>query len=166
MVITKKLIIAAASAGAIGAAGIGASAFAATSGSTSYPPIVQKIAGTFGLDPAKVNNVFKQQRQDSRQDRQGKLKNTLDQAVKDGKLTASQETALLHELDTLKSQLKSESQNDRRQNRQALKSQLEQWAKDNGISNLDEILPQPPAGMHHGMDNDGDTDDSSSAASG
>src|SRR4051794_27887078 len=96
---TKKLIIAAGSAGVIGIAGIGASALAATSSNTSsYPSIVQKIASTFNLDPAKVNDVFNQQRQANQQDRQAKLKSTLDQAVKDGKLTQDQETKLIAEL--------------------------------------------------------------------
>lgn len=149
---SKKLIIAASSVGAIGAAGVGATAIAATSsGSSTYPPIVQKIASTFGLDPAKVDSVFKQQHQDNRQNRQAKLKSTLDQAVKDGKLTQDQENKLVTELQALRSQRK----NDQRQDRQALKAQLDQWAKDNGITNLDQILPQRLGGMHRGADDSG-----------
>lgn len=156
---SKKLIIAAASVGTIGAAGIGATAIAATSDNgSSYPPIVQKIASTFGLDPAKVNNVFQQQRQDKMQDRQARLKANLDQAVKDGKLSQDQENKLIAELQTLRNQNKT----DRRQDRKNLHNQLEQWAKDNNISNLDQILPQP--GRHHMMDNDGDSDDSGSTS--
>jgi outer membrane scaffolding protein for murein synthesis (MipA/OmpV family) len=162
----KKLIFAAASAGVIGAAGIGATAIAVSGNdSSSYPPIVQKIASTFGLDPAKVNDVFKQQHQDNLQDRQAKLKSTLDQAVKDGKLTQDQETKLIAEMQTLRSQLKSGSQTSRRQNMQEFKTQLDQWAKDNGINNLDQILPKPGTGTgvhNHMMDNDGDADDSAS----
>jgi hypothetical protein len=86
----------------------------------------------------------------------------LDQAVKDGQLTSSQETALLNEINDLKSQLKADNRTDRLQNRQNFKTQLDQWAKDNGITNLDQILPQLPAGMHHGMmDNDGDANNGS-----
>jgi hypothetical protein len=145
---SKKLIITAASVGTIGAAGIGATTIAASSSGTStYPPIVQKISSTFGLDPAKVNEVFKQQHQDNQQNRQAKLKSTLDQAVKDGKLTQDQETKLITELQTLRSQSKA----DKQQDRQDFKTQLDQWAKDNGITNLDQILPQRPGGMHHGM---------------
>lgn len=160
----KKLIIITAATGAIGAAGIGATAIAATSSnsSSSYPSIVQKIASTFGLDPAKVNNVFKQQQQANQQDRQAKLKSTLDQAVKDGKLTSDQETKLIAELQTLHSQNKA----DRTQGRQDFKTQLQQWATDNGITNLDQILPTPPAGMHHHMDMvpNNDANDSSNSS--
>lgn len=140
----KKLIIAAVAAGVVGAAGIGATALAASSdNSPGYPPIVQKIASTFGLDPAKVDSVFKQQHQENVQNRQAKLKDILDQAVKDGKLTQDQENKLITELKSLHDQNKS----DRRQDRQNLKSQLDQWAKENGVTNLDQILPHP--GIRH-----------------
>ena len=143
---SKRLIVTAGVAGAIGAAGIGTTAIAATSsGSTNYPPIVQKIASTFGLDPAKVDNVFKQQRQDNQQNRQAKLKSTLDQAVKDGKITQSQEDSLIAELKTLHAQFKA----DKTQDRQNLKTQLQQWAQANGITNLDQILPQLPNANHN-----------------
>jgi polyhydroxyalkanoate synthesis regulator phasin len=156
---SKSLIIAASGAGVIGVAGIGASALAANSGSTSsYPPIVQKIASTFNLDPAKVNDVFQQQHQANIADRQAKLKSTLDQAVKDGKLTQDQEDKLIAELKTLRTQ----QQADKTSDRQSFKTQLDQWAKDNGISDLDQILPAPPVGHPgmHGMGaNDNDADD-------
>jgi hypothetical protein len=155
---SKKLIVTAATLGTVGAAGIGATAIAVTSSSSSnYPPIVQKVASTFGLDPAKVNDVFKQQRQENMQSRQAKLKSTLDQAVKDGKLTQDQEDKLIAELKTLHDQNKT----DKRQDRLNMHSRLEQWAKDNGINNLDQILPPQGAGMgihRHMMDNDGDGD--------
>ena len=156
---SKKLIVAASSLGVIGAAGIGATAIAASDNSSgNYPPIVQKIASTFGLDPAKVNDVFKQQRQANLQNHQAKLKAALDQAVKDGKLTQNQADKLIAELKTLRDQFRDNKQ----QNRQDFKAQLNQWAEDNGINNLDQILPAPPADGHHGMmhTSDGDADDS------
>jgi polyhydroxyalkanoate synthesis regulator phasin len=153
---SKKLIAIASITGAVGIGGIGATALAATSsGTTSYPPIVQKLASTFGLDPAKVNDVFKQQKQDNMANRQAKLKSTLDQAVKDGKLTQDQEDKLIAELQSLRSQAKD--------NRQDIRTQLQQWAKDNGVTNLDQILPAPGAGIHHTMDKDGDAGDSAAS---
>jgi hypothetical protein len=153
---SKKLIAIASITGAVGIGGIGATALAATnSGTTSYPPIVQKLASTFGLDPAKVNDVFKQQKQDNMANRQAKLKSTLDQAVKDGKLTQDQEDKLIAELQSLRSQAKD--------NRQDIRTQLQQWAKDNGVTNLDQILPAPVAGIHHTMDKDGDAGDSATS---
>lgn len=157
---SKKLIIAASSAGVIGIAGIGASVMAAASGSSAtYPSIVQKIASTFNLDPAKVNDVFKAQHQANQSVRQAKLKTTLDAAVKDGKLTQDQETKLIAEIQALRSQLKSDTSTDRHQDIKDFKTKLQDWTSANGITNLDEILPAP-GGMHHGMmgGNDGDAD--------
>lgn len=146
----KALVAAAASVAATGL--ITATAMAATSASSdTYPPIVQKLADKFNLNPADVKSVFDQNRQDNKADRQQKLKATLDQAVKDGKLTQDQADKLLAKLKSLRDEFKSQNHQDRRQNHQQLHDVLEQWAKDNGISNLDEILPQPPAGHNHMM---------------
>jgi polyhydroxyalkanoate synthesis regulator phasin len=136
---SQKIITAAAIMGIIGTAGVATTAIAATgdSNANNYPPIVQKIASTFGLDPAKVNAVFKQQHQENWQNREAKLKSTFDQAVKDGKLTQDQANKLMAELKSLHNQNKS----DRRHHRQGLKTQLEQWADANGITNLSQILP-------------------------
>jgi hypothetical protein len=76
--------------------------------------------------------------------RQARLKSSLDQAVKNGKLKQDQEDKLIAELKTLHERQK----DDKGQDRRALKSALEQWAKDNGITNLDQILPTPPSGRH------------------
>lgn len=151
---SKIAIITASGAAILGAAGIGATALAATNtGPANYPPIVQKIANTFNLDPAKVNDVFRQQHQANEQKHDEHLKSTLDQAVKDGKITQDQEDKLIAELKTLREQFKDNKQ----QNRQDMKNQLEQWAKDNGINNLDQILPHPSAGTHHRMMHDNDS---------
>lgn len=129
-------------------AGITASALAATNTTpTNNGPqssLVQKIADTFHLNKADVQKVFDDNRQQHQQDRQQKIKDRLDQAVKDGKITQDQETKLLDELQTLQNQIKNENTADRRANRQQLRTQLEQWAKDNGID-LSQIMPAPPA---------------------
>lgn len=149
MNVTKKAILVAA-AGVASTGVVTATAMAATNtGSNTYPPIVQKLADKFHLNPADVQDVFKQNHQDKKGDRQAHLKSVLDQAVKDKKLTQAQEDKLIAKLKSLRTELKSENHQDRK----SLHDQLEQWAKDNGINNLDDILPQPPQGMrHHPMD--------------
>jgi outer membrane scaffolding protein for murein synthesis (MipA/OmpV family) len=151
---TKSMIFTASAACVIGAAGIGATALAVSNSSagTAYPPIVQKLASTFGLDPAKVNDVFQKQHQLDESSHQAKFKAALDQAVKDKKLTQDQEDKLIAELKSLRDQFKA----DKTQGRQDFKTQLDQWAKDNGITNLDQILPAPPAGGHPMMHDQAD----------
>ncbi len=147
---SKTLIVASAITGAVGIAGISTTAMAATSNS-DYPPIVQKLADKFHLNPMDVQQVFKDEQATHNKDRQQKLEDKLTAAVKDGKLTEDQKTKLLAKLDSLKSEFKTENHQDRMANHQKLHDELEAWAKDNGITNLDTILPAPPAGPHGGM---------------
>ncbi len=149
MNISKKLAISAAALTITGAAAT-ATAVAATSPSTnnsSYPPIVQKIADTFHLNPSDVNNVFQQQKQMNQDQRKQKLNDYLEQKVKDGTITEDQKNKIETKLDELHQQLKSENKDQRHQDRQDLRSQLEQWAKNNGINNIDQLLP-----THNHMD--------------
>jgi len=143
----KKLLVGALTAGIIGLGGVATTALAATNGS-DYPPIVQKIADKFNLKPADVQAVFEQQHEDRQKNHQAKLEETLNQAVKDGKLTETQKDKLLAKLESLKDEIKDEIKENRQEhheNHQKIKSELEAWAKANGIDNLDDILPKP----HH-----------------
>lgn len=146
----KRLLLALSAVGVIGAAGISATAIAATdSNSGEYPPIVKRLASTFNLDPAKVNDVFKQQREQNHQNRENKLKSSLDQAVKDGKLTQEQADKLLAKLKSLKAEHKNGDKSNRREVKEDMRAELQQWAKDNGIENLDEILASHKHHGHH-----------------
>lgn len=143
---TTKLIAAAVT-GIIGVAGIGATALAATTTNSGYPPIVQKLSDKFQLNPSDVQQVFKDNRAAHEKDHQARLESSLTRAVKDGKLTGDQKTELLAKLQ----KLHDEHQADRtqmKQDRHQFRDELTQWAKDNGITNLDDILPRPSQNMH------------------
>ncbi len=152
---SKKLISATIAAGVIGITGATGIALAATSTSSStYPSIVQKIADKFHLNPSDVQQVFKDDRAAHEKDMQTKLNDKLEQAVKDGKLTEDQKTKLVAELQKLHDARKDDrvaDRTERRQDRQNMHDELSQWAKDNGISNLSDILPTP-AGPPQGFD--------------
>jgi len=141
---SKKIALISLLAGVAGSAVIGATAMAATSSTSSYPNIVQKIADKFHLNPSDVNGVFQQQRVDHQVARHQKLVSALDQAITDGKITKDQETKILAELDSLSRQHINDNKTDRRANRQTLHDQMTQWLKDNNINvKLDGILPHP-----------------------
>lgn len=140
MKLNKSLLITAMAVIATATVGLSASAFAASNSSHGQPSLVQAIADKFHLNKSEVQQVFDQNRADHEQDRQQKLKERLDQAVKDGKLTQDQETKLLTEMQTLHDQQKSSTQTDKRADMKAVHDQLEQWAKDNGID-LSQVMP-------------------------
>lgn len=147
MKLNQKLVAGGAAA-VIAILGLGSAAMAATNTDSTNPQdsLVQKLADKFHLNKPDVQAVFDQNHQDMKQKRQAMLKARLDQAVKDGKLTADQETKLLAEIQTLHDQNKADKKGDRKE----MHDHLEQWAKDNGID-LSQVLPHPdgPRG-HHG----------------
>ena len=98
--------------------------------------LVQELSTTFHLDPSKVQTVVAQHKSEVAQSREANYEQRLDQAVTDGKLTASQKSLVLTEHDKLQSELQSDLANDPTGHSRAL-GQLRQaasaWAKQNGI---------------------------------
>lgn len=136
----NKKLIAPIVVGAIGLAGLGAMTASAASNPTSYPPIVQKIAQKFGLKEADVEAVFDQNKADHQAAHQTLIKSKLDQAVKDGKITAAQEQAILSKLPDLQKQQEADKTNFKNMtpaHRQAAmqkeRQDLTDWAKQNNI---------------------------------
>jgi uncharacterized membrane protein YhiD involved in acid resistance len=135
MISNKKLLIASAITSLAGAGIITSSVMAASNTTTSdSSSLVQKIADTFHLNKADVQKVFDQNRQDRQAQHEQKLKDHLDQLVKNGTITQDQEDKIIAKLKELKQNLKSENHQDRRQNRDDFRTQIQQWLKDNGIN--------------------------------
>ena len=154
MTINKKLVVGALIAGTIGLGGVASVSAATTTTDASYSPIVEKIANKFNLNKDEVKKVFDEQHKEREAERQKTLEDKLTQAVKDGKITEDQKTKLLTKLEELHKTREANRQNvkeakqNMRQTMQKERTELEQWAKDNGINNLRDLLPTPPAGGH------------------
>jgi len=137
----KKSLLIAGVVGAIGVAGLaGTAAVSAATDTSTSGSLVDKIAQKFNLNKADVQAVFDQNRSDHEAQRQANVKTKLDQAVKDGKLTADQETKILDKLKELqaqrdadKSTMKDKTPAERKAAMDANKAALDQWAKDNNI---------------------------------
>jgi polyhydroxyalkanoate synthesis regulator phasin len=155
MISNKKLLITSALTGLASVGIITSSVIAATgTGTSSYPPLVQKIADTFHLNPSDVQKVFDQNKQDRQAQHEQKLKDHLDQLVKNGTITKDQEDKIIAKLKDLKQSLKSENRQDRTQNRDDFRTQIQQWLTDNGINvSLDQLLPPHPQHDGQAMDN-------------
>lgn len=108
----------------------------AQSSSSSGNSLVDKIASTFNLNKADVQKVFDEDRQQHEADREAKIKERLQQAVTDGKLTQTQANALESKLSELKDYmetLKDKTEDERRAAMKAKFAELQQWFKDNNI---------------------------------
>ncbi len=115
----------------------------------TFPGLAQTIANKFNLNQSDVQtliNAYAQQQQQKRlQNLEQIQQKRLDNLVSQGKITSTQETAIINELNALRSQygpsaLKNLTQQQRRQALQARKNALTQWANSQGIS-LKYILP-------------------------
>jgi polyhydroxyalkanoate synthesis regulator phasin len=137
----NKPVLLALTAGVIGLAGAGATAWAATTDNTNkYPVIVDKLAEKFNLNRDEVKKVFDEQKKLKHEQRQQKIENYLGKKVKDGTITQGQKDKILAKLKELRQQLK-ENKHERRANHQKIHDELKQWAANNGI-NLNLLLPR------------------------
>ncbi len=159
---TKRAILASGLVGvaAMGVVATGAAAYA----NTNQSSLADSIANKFNLNKAEVQKVIEQ-------DHQRHAGEHLARLVRDGKLTQAQADMLKAkqaELAPKREAARNETDPAKRKAAMdAIRSEMDQWAKDNGID-LGAI--QPKRGMHGpvgmGMDrmkHDGDADDTSQA---
>lgn len=122
-------------------------ALAADTSTSPMSSLVQKIADTFGLKTTDVQAVFDQNRAERKAQMEASYSDRLAKLVTDGKITEAQKQLILaknKELQTKRESvmqsMQGKTQEERkaameanRANREAEKTALEQWAKQNGI---------------------------------
>ena len=111
-----------------------ASVYAQSSG--QYSNLVSMIAQKFNLKQADVQAVFDSARAQQKTNMQNKFNANLDQAVKDGKLTEAQKQLILQkrqELQNARQNLKNMTADQRKAAMSQQKTDLQNWAKANGI---------------------------------
>ena len=153
---TKRAMLAS---GLVGVATVGVLASGGFAyANTSQSSLADNIATKFKLNKTEVQKVIDQNHEQHRADR-------LAQLVKDGKLTQAQADKLKAketEIHTKMEAARNETDPVKRKAaRDAIKAEMDQWAKDNGID-LSTIRPgrgmHGPGGMSRMM-HDGDADD-------
>lgn len=118
--------------------------------------LVQKIAQRFNLNPSDVQKVFDEEHEERHQKMQEKMEQRLSQAVTDGKITESQKQAIINKFAEMKNNkpdpehFKNMTEEQRHQEMEQKKAELETWASQNGLS-LDTLheLMGPKDGMFH-----------------
>lgn len=142
---------------------VGGATLAATSvahADTTYPErisLVDKIAAKFNVDRDEVQQVFDESKEEHHQQMRENVSERLQAKVDDGTITAEQKTALeakLAELATKRQSLKDQdlTRDQRREQMNSLRTELEAWAKEQGIS-LRDVMPvmmHGGRGGHHG----------------
>ncbi|MDF2461184.1 MAG: hypothetical protein K0S68_587 [Candidatus Saccharibacteria bacterium] len=137
--ISKKVILPMAAVGVIAAAAIGIGVATAET-TDSRDSLVQKISDKFKLNKSEVQAVFDEHKTEKHAQREARLEERLTQAVKDGDITEKQKTAILAKhkelaarFESEKDGLKDKTPEERRAAMQSLRTELDQWAKDNDI---------------------------------
>lgn len=105
-----------------------------------YPSIVQKLVSKFNLNESEVKAVFDEDRTERKTQMEKNFEEQLTQLVKDGKITEAQKQLILAKHKELSSQRQSEMEamknltpDERKAKMKTQRTELEKWAKDNGI---------------------------------
>lgn len=136
---------------------VGATQVHAQSTSNPFSNLVQMIAQKFNLDQSQVQSVVDnykgQQKQKMVQNMQQREQDRLNKLVQEGKITDAQKQAILSELAALKTKynpdnFKNLSADQRKQQIQAMETELKSWAQSQGI-NFAYVMPGfGMGGMH------------------
>lgn len=159
---TKSLVVA----GVMGTLGIAtltgvgiANAETGTSSSSNDPmsSLVEKISSTFNLDKTKVQELFDQDRSDREAEREEQQAERLQALVDDGTITSAQKTAIESKIKEMKTEREADKDSmseltdeERKAKMDEMRTDLESWAKEQGIdlSDLKGVLGGP--GGHGG----------------
>jgi DNA-binding transcriptional regulator YhcF (GntR family) len=102
----------------------------------SYPPTIQRLAERFNLNPAEVQNVFRELHDEKEADMEAIFEEKLDDLVKEGKLTEDQKQKILDKHSEMRDKL-AELWNldpaERREKSEAIHQEFRAWAEAEGI---------------------------------
>lgn len=143
MKLPVKQIITAGIVGTVGIAGLttaGVVSAEQSESSDGSSSLIDKIASTFNLDKAKVQEVFDTEREEREAKRDEQRAERLQQLVNDGTITAAQKSAIESKLKEMKAEREAHKDNikdmtteERRSHMQEKRDELESWAKEQGI---------------------------------
>jgi competence protein ComGC len=140
----KKSLVAAAALASVGSAGvIGTQAVLAETNNSNSDPmssLVDKLASKFNLNKSEVQKVFDEQRSAHEAERDAKVSERLQKLVDDGTITAEQKTKIEAKIKELKEEreanrdsMKDLSDEERKTKMDEKRTELENWAKENGV---------------------------------
>lgn len=142
--LTRSLIVAS-FVGTVGAGGLLTAniANAETSASATDSPmsgLIDKISSTFNVDKSKVQALFDEDRQARESEREKAQAERLQQLVDDGTITAAQKSAIEKKIaemkaarESAKADMKELTDEERKEKMDEKRTELESWAKEQGL---------------------------------
>ncbi len=154
----KKLLLTAVTVTVLGAGLFGMQTVSAQTATDPSATIVQKISEKFGLNKDEVQKVFDEERTARRVEMQAKMEERLNTLVSEGKITEAQKQLILAKHKELQAERGSMMQNkanmtpeQRKETMETKRTELEAWAKANGIDTQYLFLGQGMKGFGHGQ---------------
>jgi preprotein translocase subunit SecD len=133
----KKPLLLAGVGTVVGLASVTGVVSAHSNGQSPSGSLADKIAQRFNLDKNEVQKTIDEAKTDRSAKRQQTIEQRLEKAVTDGKITAEQKDAILAKYQELRSYMDSIKDKPAAEQRQLMKqkqAEIQQWAKDNGLS--------------------------------
>ncbi len=125
-----------------------------------HDTLIKKLVSKFNLKESDVKAVFDEVHTERHAAMEKRFEERLSQAVLDGKINATQKAAILKKHEELENQREAErntwknmSTAERRAAMEKKKSEMEAWAKANGLENLQNLFGfgMGKGGFHRGM---------------
>lgn len=142
---TKQKIALGLVAGATVVSGLyGVSQVSAADSTTNFPPMVQRMVEKFNLNTDEVLKMVEEDRTERRTERESELKVTLDQAVKDGKITEAQKTVILAKHEEIQAKIEALGTltgSERRTKMTEIRTEMNEYLASQGID--ESIMPGP-----------------------
>ncbi len=101
-----------------------------------YPPLVERFAERFDLDPDEIMDFMEELREEKKAEMEARFEEKLDELVEDGDITSGQKQAILdkkEEMKTFKESLEDMTISEAREALKDQKEDLKDWAEENDL---------------------------------
>jgi len=118
---------------------------------SGYPPLAEKFAERFDLDPDEVMDFMEELKEERRAEMEAKFEEKLDELVENGDITDEQKQAILdkkEEMEAFRSDLEDMTVADAREAMAEMREELKDWAEENEIG-LKYLFPRAPQRQDH-----------------
>jgi hypothetical protein len=116
-----------------------------------YPPLVERFAERFNLDPDEIMDFMEELKEEKAAEMEAKFEEKLDELVEDGDITSDQKQAILdkkEEMKSFKESLEDMTVADAREAFKDQKEELKDWAEENDLE-LKYLFPKGAKKQDH-----------------
>lgn len=140
----QKLMVGALVGAALVTSVYGVTTVKAETATTDFPPMIQKMVEKFNLNKSEVQNLMSEERVERQAKREADLEASLAKAVAEGKITEAQKAKILakhEEIQAKRDSIRLLDRDEKRTEMQALRTEMQNLLKAEGID--DSVMPAP-----------------------